>query len=44
MHEALTMPAAEPARRLSGAAETVRSNGVERWLGAQLDDLTRVAH
>jgi hypothetical protein len=27
---------------LSGAAEAVRSNDVERWLRSQLDDLARL--
>jgi trehalose 6-phosphate synthase len=39
MFEALTMEAGEKAKRLTAAADVVRSNDVERWLRSQLDDL-----
>jgi trehalose-6-phosphate synthase len=39
MFEALTMEAGEKAKRLTAAADVVRSNDVERWLRRQLDDL-----
>jgi len=42
MYEALTMDVESRQKMLSGAAETVRSNDVERWLRSQLDDLARL--
>ena len=43
MYQALTMDAAERRERLAGAADVVRSNDVQRWLDAQLDDLQAVS-
>jgi trehalose 6-phosphate synthase len=39
LYEALTMPEAQRARLLTGAAEQVRSHDVGAWLQAQLCDL-----
>ncbi len=39
LYTALTMPEAERARLLSGAADQVRRHDVSAWLAAQLDDL-----
>jgi trehalose 6-phosphate synthase len=39
LYEALTMPEAERAERLAGAAEQVRTHDVGAWLQAQLSDL-----
>ncbi len=39
LYEALTMPEAQRARMLTGAAEQVRSHDVGAWLSAQLCDL-----
>jgi trehalose 6-phosphate synthase len=42
MYAALTMPTDERRRRMNAAAQTVRSNDVQRWLSTQMDDLQRV--
>ena len=39
MYDALTMERGHRAQMMAAAADRVRSNGVERWLRAQLDDL-----
>jgi trehalose 6-phosphate synthase len=39
MYEALTMDRGRRAAMMAAAADRVRSNDVERWLRAQLDDL-----
>jgi trehalose 6-phosphate synthase len=39
MHSALTMDQAERRRMMSGAADVVRANDVEKWLSTQLADL-----
>jgi trehalose 6-phosphate synthase len=41
MYAALTMDPAERRRRMSAAADVVRTNDVQRWLQAQLDDLEK---
>src|SRR4051795_9991727 len=42
MYEALTMDPDAKRKLCAGAAETVRSNDVERWLRSQLDDVARL--
>jgi trehalose 6-phosphate synthase len=41
IHEALTMPAEERARRARAIREHVREHDLEEWIGAQLRDLDR---
>ncbi len=43
MHRALTLDAAERARRARGLAAQVRANDLHRWIEGLLADLTRVA-
>ncbi len=43
LYEALTMPVEERYRRLAAAAEQVRTHDLSRWLGEQMDDLTRLS-